>query len=103
VYLYGLNDVKTGVEIFRMIQEAGLPSTSRNADTYANAREMVTRDRRWALGMMADELNISKERRLTSCQGFIQTCQDNPVFHCFAFSLSEGENCPQRLKALRKT
>jgi hypothetical protein len=26
-----------------------LPSTSRNADTYANGREMVTRDRQWGL------------------------------------------------------
>jgi hypothetical protein len=35
--------------------------TSRNADTVADVCEMVTWDRRWALRMMTDELNISKE------------------------------------------
>jgi transposase len=39
----------------------GHPSTSRNADTIANVREMVTRDRRLTLRMMSDELNINKE------------------------------------------
>jgi transposase len=83
---------------------SGCPSVSRNADTISNVCEMVTRDRRWALRMMTDELNINKEtihqiiyedlqkrkicakliahtltdkqtqRRLTSCQGFIQAC-----------------------------
>jgi hypothetical protein len=37
------------------------PSTSRNADTIVNVREMVTRDHRWALRMTADELDNSKE------------------------------------------
>jgi hypothetical protein len=37
------------------------PSTSRNADTIANVRKMVTRDRRWALRMMAYVLNINNE------------------------------------------
>jgi hypothetical protein len=89
---------------------SGRPSTSRNSDTIANVREMVTRDLRWPLRMMADELNINKEKirqilhedlrrgkirakfiphrlrdrekqqRLTSCQGFIQTGQGNPSF-----------------------
>jgi hypothetical protein len=69
----------------------------------------VLRGRPLALRMMADELNVSKEtiressvkiygrgrsaksssyrradeqkqRRLASCQDFIQTCQDNPNF-----------------------
>jgi transposase len=86
------------------------PLTSRNADTITTVREMVTRDRRWTLRMMSDELNVSKkripqilhedlrkrkicvkfvphslrdeqkQRRLTSCQGFIQICQDNLSF-----------------------
>jgi hypothetical protein len=38
-----------------------LPSYPQNADTIANVRDMVTRDRRWALRMMADELNVNKE------------------------------------------
>jgi hypothetical protein len=89
---------------------SGRPSISRNADIITNVREMVTRDRRRALRMMADELNINmeairqilredlrrrgmcgkfvphrlteeqKQRRLTSCQGFIQTCQGHPSF-----------------------
>jgi hypothetical protein len=37
------------------------PSASRNADAMANIREMAVRDHRWALRMMAAELNISKE------------------------------------------
>jgi predicted nuclease of restriction endonuclease-like RecB superfamily len=36
-------------------------SAPRNADRIANVRKMATRDRRWALKMMADELNINKE------------------------------------------
>jgi hypothetical protein len=84
-------------------QNSGPPSTSRNEDTIADVREMVTRDRRWALRMMSDELNINKEtirqiledlqkrklcakfvpHRLALCQGFIQARQDNPSFlHC---------------------
>jgi histone-lysine N-methyltransferase SETMAR len=112
-----LNDFKTGVRTFRMIQKSGRPSTSPNADTIANVREMVTRDRLWALRMMADEPNINKKRihqilredlrkreicakfvphrltdeqkewRLTSCQDFIQTRQDNPSFLDCIFSL----------------
>jgi histone-lysine N-methyltransferase SETMAR len=89
---------------------SGRPSTTRNADTIANVRQMVTRDRPLTLRMMSDKLNINKEtirqilhedlrkrkicakfvphsltdeqkqRRLTSCQDFIQSCQDNPSF-----------------------
>jgi hypothetical protein len=40
---------------------SGRPSTSLNADIIADVREMLTRDRRWALRRMADELNINKE------------------------------------------
>jgi transposase len=88
----------------------GRPSTSRNADTIANVREMAIRDPRLTLKMMSDELNINKktirqilhedlrkrktcakfiphsltdeqkQRRLTSCQDFLQTCQDNLSF-----------------------
>jgi hypothetical protein len=65
---------------------------------------MMTPERRWALRTMSDELDINKEtlrhilhgysrqrnicskqRRLTSCQGFIQTCQDNPIFSLLHF------------------
>jgi ribosomal protein S25 len=40
---------------------SGRPSTSRNADTIADVRKMVTRDRRFTLRMMSDELNINTE------------------------------------------
>jgi hypothetical protein len=56
----GLNDLKTG-EHLQDDPRSGRPSTSRNADTIANVREMVTRDRRLILRMMLDELNINKE------------------------------------------
>jgi transposase len=99
---------KDGRENFEDDPSSGRPSTSRNADTISNAREIVIRDRRWALRMMAYELNIDmemtrrilhedlrkrkicakyalrsltheqKQRRLTLCQDFIQTSQDNP-------------------------
>jgi transposase len=89
---------------------SGSPSTSRNADTIANVREMVTRDLRLILRMMLDELEINKEtilqilhedlrkrmicakfvphsltdeqkqRRLISCRDFIQPCQDSSSF-----------------------
>jgi transposase len=88
---------------------SGRPSNSRNADTIANVREMVTRGSRLTLRMMSDELNVNKGRfikssmkiygrgrsaqssshsltdeqkhlRFTSCRDFIQTCQDNPSF-----------------------
>jgi hypothetical protein len=36
-------------------------STSRNADTITNILETVIRNRRWALRMMSDELNVNKE------------------------------------------
>jgi hypothetical protein len=95
---------------------SGRPLSSRNADTVANIREMMTRDRRCTLRMMSDELNINKEAihqssmeiygrgscaqnsshtdsRASrssgdaSCQGFIQTCQGNPSFlHCIFLS-----------------
>jgi hypothetical protein len=87
---------------------SGSPSTSRNADTMANVLKMVILDRPLTLRMMSDELNINeetirqilhndlrkicakfvphslkdeqKQRRLTSSQDFIQTCQDNLSF-----------------------
>jgi hypothetical protein len=100
---------KDGREDLQDDPRRGRTPTSRNADTIANVREMGTRDRRLTLGMMLDELNIEltirqiliedsrkrnictkfvphsltdeqKQRRLTSCQDFIQTCQDNPSF-----------------------
>jgi transposase len=40
---------------------SGRPSTSRNADTIANLREMLIRDSRIDLRMMTDELDINKE------------------------------------------
>jgi histone-lysine N-methyltransferase SETMAR len=97
------------------------PSTSRNADPIANIREVTTRDRQWALRMMADEVDISKEtirqtrhedlqkrrictkfvphrltdeqkqQRVTSCQGFIQACQDNSNF--LDCNVSGNESC----------
>jgi transposase len=101
---------KDGREDHQDDPRSGRPSTSRNADTVENVPEMVTRDRRLALRVMLDELNINKEtirqilhedlrkrkicakfvphsltdeqkqRRLISCQDFIQTCQDNLSF-----------------------
>jgi hypothetical protein len=88
-------------EDFKDDLKSGRPSTPGNAATISNVGEMVTRDRRWALRMMTDELNINKEtirqilpedlrkrktcakfdpHTLTSCQDFIQTCQENPSF-----------------------
>jgi hypothetical protein len=86
----------------------GRPSTSRNADIIENVHEIVTWDHRLTIRMMLDELNINKEMihqifhdlwkrkiytkfvpqshewaeatRLTSCQDFIHTCQDNASF-----------------------
>jgi hypothetical protein len=104
---------KEGHEALQDDQKSGHPSTSRNADTIANVREMVTRDRQWALKML-DELNINKEmihqilhedlwkkistkfipNRLTdeqkqwgftSCQDFIQTYHDNTNFLEYIF------------------
>jgi hypothetical protein len=37
------------------------PSTPQNADRIADVCEMVIRDRRWALRMMVNELNINKK------------------------------------------
>jgi transposase len=98
---------KDGREDLQDYPRSRRPSTSRNAGTIANVREIVTRDRPLTLRIMSDELNINKEmirhilhedlrkrkifakfvphslteeqkqRRLTSCQDFIQTCQDN--------------------------
>jgi hypothetical protein len=48
---------KDGREHLQDDPSSGLPSTSRNADFH----EMMTQDRRWALRMIADELNINKE------------------------------------------
>jgi transposase len=89
---------KDGREDLQDNPRSGRPSASQNADTIVNVREMMTRDHQWALKMMANGSNISKEmtrqilredvrkkmcakfvpHRLTSCQGFIQTCQDSP-------------------------
>jgi hypothetical protein len=55
----GFKRLKDGREDFQDEQEVGCPSTSRNADTITNVRETVTRDRRRALRMMTDELNIN--------------------------------------------
>jgi hypothetical protein len=41
--------------------KSGRSSTSGNAATIADVREMVTRNRRWALRMMTDDLNVNKE------------------------------------------
>jgi hypothetical protein len=41
--------------------KCGRPSSSQNVDTKSTVHETVTRDRRWALRMMADELNINME------------------------------------------
>jgi hypothetical protein len=104
---------KDGREDFQYDPRRGRPSTSRNADTIANVREMMTRDRRLTLRMVADELNKEtirqilhgdlrkrkicakfvphrltggqKQRRLTSCQDSTHTCQDNPSFLDFMF------------------
>jgi hypothetical protein len=53
--------LKDGSEYLQSDPRSRSPSDSLNADTIANVREMVTRDRRWALRMVADELNINKE------------------------------------------
>jgi hypothetical protein len=58
MYLDGSNDLKTGLQ---GDPGRGRPSTSRNTGTIANFHEMVTRDRHWALRMMADELNIRND------------------------------------------
>jgi hypothetical protein len=52
---------KDGREDLQDDPRSGRPSTSRNADTVAYIREMVTRDSRLTLRMMSDELNISKK------------------------------------------
>jgi hypothetical protein len=53
--------LKDGRKIVQDDPRSGRPSTSRNADTIASVREMATWDHQWALRMMADESNISKE------------------------------------------
>jgi hypothetical protein len=53
VYLNGLNN--DGREGLQDYPRSGRPSTSRNADTIKNVHG------RWALRMILDELNISKE------------------------------------------
>jgi transposase len=52
---------KDGGEYLQDDPRSKRPSTSQNADTIANIREMVACDLRWALRMMADELNINEE------------------------------------------
>jgi transposase len=101
---------KDGREDLQDDARSGRPSTSRNTDKIVNVREMVTQDLRFTLRMLSDELNINKEtirqilhedlrkrkicakfvphsitdehkqRRLKSCQDFIQTLQDSPSF-----------------------
>jgi hypothetical protein len=94
---------KDGREDLQDDPRSGRPTASRNG------REVVTRERRWALGMMADEVNSSeetilqkrrmcakfvphrltdqqKQRRLASHQGYIQTWQDKRSFLHFVFS-----------------
>jgi hypothetical protein len=56
----GWNALNTGVRIFQDDPRSRLPSASQNTDTVGDVREMVTRDRQWALWMMADKLNITK-------------------------------------------
>jgi histone-lysine N-methyltransferase SETMAR len=102
--------LKDGREYLQDDSRSGSLSTPLNADTIANVREMVTRNCRLTFIMMSDGLYINnktirlilhedlrkrkicakfvphslsdeqKQRRLTSCQDFIQTCQDNPSF-----------------------
>jgi transposase len=100
--------LKDGREDLQDDPKGGRPSTSRNANTITNVREMVTQDGQLTLRMMSHELNINKEtirqifhedlrkrkicatfysltdeqkqRRLTSCLDFNQICQDNPSF-----------------------
>jgi hypothetical protein len=50
---------KDGLEDLQDDPQSGRPSTSRNADTIVNVREMVTWDRWLTLRMMSDELNIN--------------------------------------------
>jgi hypothetical protein len=93
-----------GLEDLQDDPVSGRPPAPRNADIIANVRELVTRDHRWALRMMTDELNMNKEtiyqmlhedlrkrricakfvpHKLTSCQDFIQTYQNNPNFNTY--------------------
>jgi hypothetical protein len=52
---------KDGREDLQDDSSSGRPSTSRNADTDANVREMAIRVRRLNLRIMAYELNTNKE------------------------------------------
>jgi hypothetical protein len=52
---------KDGREYLQDDTIGGRPSTSGHADTIANIREVMTRDRRLTLRMTWDEFNISKE------------------------------------------
>jgi hypothetical protein len=52
---------KDGREDLQNDPRSRCPSTSRNSDTIANIHEAVTRGRRLAIRMMADELNISND------------------------------------------
>jgi hypothetical protein len=56
----GLSHFKERREVLHDDPRSGRPSTSRNADTIANIREIVARDDRRALKMMSDELNVNK-------------------------------------------
>jgi hypothetical protein len=57
---------KDGHEDLQDDAKSGRPSTSRNAYTIANGREMVIRDRRLTLRMMSDELTSTRRRFVKS-------------------------------------
>lgn len=101
---------KDGRESVKDDARTGRPSVSRNADSIAKVRELVARDRRMTLRLMAEELNINKEtirqilhedlgmrkicakfvphnltdeqkqRRVEACEDFVQNCRDNANF-----------------------
>jgi hypothetical protein len=52
---------KVGLEDIQDDKKTWRPSTTTTVDTIANIHEMMIRDCRWALRMIVDELNISKE------------------------------------------
>jgi hypothetical protein len=84
VYLNCLNDLKTGVRIFRLIQEAGVLQPLEMQTQSQTIRQILHEDLRkrkicatFVPHSLTDE---QKQRRLTSCQVFIQSCQENPSF-----------------------
>lgn len=52
---------KDGIQNLQDDPKCGHPSDYQNADTKANVLEMLIRGRRWALRIMADDLNINKD------------------------------------------